>query len=150
MKKAGVLLTIKELLPELQADERPLPVVDENASIDEIIAAFAASSHSRLLYVLNNKGLLSGVISFGRMVRHVFFHYNGRDCDTRGLVHMAFSENACDFMEREPLSAALGDQVEDVLARMLRHNVKEVPVLDEVGRVVADLTMADLLTRFRG
>ena len=149
MEKAGVITTIGQLLPELQAEERPLPVVGESASVSEIIDTFAASRHSRLLYVLNDQGRLVGVISFGRMVRHVFFHYNGRDYDNRGLVHMAFSENARDFMERGALAAKLDDRIEDVLARMLDHNVKEVPVLDDEGRVLADLTMADLLPRFR-
>ena len=38
----------------------------------------------------------------------------------------------------------MGDGVEGVLAAMIRHNVKEVPIVDEERRVVADLTMIDL------
>jgi CBS domain-containing protein len=43
------------------------------------------------------------------------------------------------------LSAQMDDEVEKVLERMVAGNVDEVPVTDDEGRVVADLTMIDLL-----
>ena len=39
----------------------------------------------------------------------------------------------------------MDDEVEDVLERMVAGNVDEVPITDDEGRVVADLTMIDLL-----
>jgi CBS domain-containing protein len=39
----------------------------------------------------------------------------------------------------------MDDEVEEVLERMVAGNVDEVPVTDSEGRIVADLTMVDLL-----
>lgn len=142
--------TIADLMAELPPEGRALPVVGLEAGLEEIVAAFAASNHSRLLYVVDAEQRLCGVVSFGRMVRHVFFHYHEPQYDTRGLIHMAFSETARDFMERDPLTARMSDGVEEVLAAMIRHNVKEVPIVDEELLVVADLTMIDLLAHFPG
>ncbi|UCF87862.1 MAG: hypothetical protein JSV70_05325 [bacterium] len=41
------------------------------------------------------------------------------------------------------------ERVEEVLERMVAGHVEEIPVLDEQGAVVADLTMIDLLMEER-
>ena len=48
-------------------------------------------------------------------------------------------------MQRSPVFAIGEDDIDNVLSRMIRANVKEIPVLDEVQRVVADITIVDLL-----
>jgi CBS domain-containing protein len=62
---------------------------------------------------------------------------------------MSVSETAGDFMQREPVFAILSDKVEDILQRMIDHNVKEIPILDDEKRVVADLTIVDLLRHYK-
>ncbi|MCD6388525.1 MAG: CBS domain-containing protein [Desulfobulbaceae bacterium] len=135
--------TIGDLLPELR--EREIPLVPEEAGVKEIVEAFSSACHSRLLYVVDDNGRLQGVISLGHMVRHVFFHYHDSCPHIQNISSMAIAETARDFMQREPLAATLSDEVEEVLGRMIKHNVKEVPVVDEGQRVVGDLTMVDLL-----
>ncbi len=134
---------IGDLLPELR--ERMIPLVREEAGVKEIVEAFCSSFHSRLLYVVDGDGRLQGVISLGHLVRHVFFHYHNCYPHTQNITSLAVSETAGDFMQREPLAVTLSDEVEEVLDRMIKHNVKEVPVIDEGQRVVGDLTMVDLL-----
>ena len=48
-------------------------------------------------------------------------------------------------MTEGTLSTRMDEEVEEVLERMVAGNVDEVPVLDGSGKVVADLTMIDLL-----
>ena len=135
--------TIGDLLPELR--ERTIPLVREEAGVRQIIEAFCSSCHARLLYVVDDGGRLQGVISLGHLVRHVFFHYHNSYIHTQNISSLAVAETARDFMQREPLAATLSDEVEEVLDRMIKHNVKEIPVVDEGQRVVGDLTMVDLL-----
>ena len=135
--------TIGDLLPELR--ERMIPLVSEEAGVKQIIEAFSSACHSRLLYVVDDDDRLQGVISLGHLVRHVFFHYHNSYIHTQNISTLAVSETAGDFMQRELLSATLSDEVEEILDRMIKHNVKEVPVIDEGQRVVGDLTMVDLL-----
>ncbi len=134
---------IADLLPLLQ--QRPLPLIDEKGSVREIIEAYAQCSHSRLLYVVDSEKKLIGVVSLGNLLRHVFFHYHGRDMDSVRLISKAVSEHARDFIEGEPIMAKTDENVEDVLEHMIRHNAKEIPIVDDDRHVIADLTMLDIL-----
>jgi CBS-domain-containing membrane protein len=138
---------IADLVEELK--QRKVPVVPKRAAVSEIIDAFAASDHSRILYVVDDEGRFRGVLSLGNMIRHVFFHYHDPSIDSRSLVSMSVSETAGDFMQREPVFAILSDKVEDVLQRMIDHNVKEIPILDDERRVVADVTIVDFLKYYK-
>jgi CBS domain-containing protein len=134
---------IADLLEQLK--QRKLPVVSKRATVSEIIDAFAVSHHSRVLYVVDDEWRFIGVLSLGNMIRHVFFHYHDPSIDSRSLVSMVVSETAGDFMQREPMFAIHSEDVEDVIQRMIDRNVKEIPILDDEKRVIADITIVDLL-----
>ncbi|MEE4351644.1 MAG: CBS domain-containing protein [Desulfatiglans sp.] len=133
----------------VQLKKRKLPVIDRQAGVNEIIDAFVASNHSRILYVVDKEQRLKGVLSLGNLVRHVFFHYHDPPIDSRSLVSMFVSETADDFMQREPVCAMPSENVQDVLQRMIDHNTKEIPIVDSSMRVVADLTIIDLLHHYK-
>jgi len=138
---------IADLLEQLK--QRKVPVVPKRATVSEIIDAFAASDHSRILYVVDDELRFIGVLSLGNMIRHVFFHYHDPSIDSRSLISMVVSETAGDFMQREPIFAIHSEDIEDVLQRMIDHNVKEIPILDDEKRVIADLTIVDLLEYYK-
>jgi CBS domain-containing protein len=48
-------------------------------------------------------------------------------------------------MQKDVLFATGEEKVIAVLKKMIRRNVKEVPVLDKENKVIADFTMLDLL-----
>jgi len=129
--------------------QRKIPVIYEQASISEIIEAFVASTHSRLLYVVDQEGRLTGFISLGNLIRHVFFHYHEPYIDTRKLTHMALSETAGHFMQRTPHFAVASDDLQEVLQRMVKDNIKEIPIVDNEKKIVADLTIVDLLNQYK-
>lgn len=136
-------LTIAELMERM--GKRSLPIIQKEAAIEEVIDAFAGSTHTRVLYVLDDHGRLVGIISLGQLVRHVFSAYHEPAIHPRRLMGLIASETAGDLMRNETVFARLGEQVTDVLQRMIRANVKEIAVLDDDRRVVADLTMVDFL-----
>ncbi len=139
---------IADLLEQLK--QRKIPVVPKGATVSEIIDAFAASEHSRILYIVDDERRFIGVLSLGNMIKHVFFHYRDpSSIDSRSIISMAVSETAGDFMQREPVFAIYSEDVEDVLQRMIDHNVKEIPIIDDEKRVVADLTVVDLLKYYK-
>ncbi len=129
--------------------QRKIPVIYEQAGISEIIEAFAESTHSRLLYVVDQEGGLKGFISLGNLVRHVFFDYHDPYIDTRKFTHMAISETAGHFMQREPHFAVASEDLQEVLQRMIKYNIKEIPIVDDEKKIVADLTIVDLLNQYR-
>jgi len=130
-------------------NDRPIPAVSANASTASIVDSFAGRRHSRIVYVLDEEDRLCGVISLGSLVRHVFFHYHDDSMDMPGIISMAIAETARDFMRRDPLSTTPSEGLEQVLERMIAHNIKEIAVLDERGRVLADLTLVDILERYQ-
>ncbi len=138
---------IADLLEQLK--QRKVPVIPKRATVSEIIDAFAASDHSRVLYVVDDEWKFIGLLSLGNMIRHVFFHYHDPSIDSRSLVSMVVSETASDFMQREPMFAIYSEDVEDILQRMINHNIKEIPILDDEKRVVADITIVDLLKYYK-
>ncbi len=140
-------LKIADLITDME--HREVPIINEQADIDEIIQAFARSTHARLLYVVGKKGKLKGFLSLGNLVRHVFFHYHEPHIHTRSLTHMAVSEKAEHFMQRSPQFAVASDDLQEVLQRMIKNNIKEIPIVDEGEKVVADLTIVDFLNHYR-
>jgi CBS domain-containing protein len=128
-----------------ESKPRNVPKVKENAGVSELIEAFVQSDHSRILYVVDDQERLKGIISLGNLVRHFFFHYHDTHIDSRHLVSMAVSETAKDFMYENALVALITDEIEDVLKRMIENNIKEIAILDSRKRVIADLTIIDLL-----
>lgn len=143
---------IKELLGSMTLaeivapfTERKLPLVSEEASIEEVIDAMVNIGHSRLLYVVNEHRELTGAISLGLLTRHVFSPSHEPQIHARFLMNMITAETAKEIMLKNPVVASIEDNVGIVLEQMIKANVKEIPILDEERRVVADLTIIDLL-----
>ena len=132
-----------------EAKPRHVPKVREQAGVSELIEAFVQSDHSRIVYVVDDQERLKGIISLGNLVRHFFFHYHDTHIDSRHLISMAVSETAKDFIHENALVARVTDDVEDVLKRMIKNNVKEIAILDSENRVIADLTIIDLLKYYK-
>jgi len=143
-KKPITVADMVALLPE-----RLLPVIAEGAAAGEVVNGFADFQHSRLLYVLDAEGRLAGVISLGRMIRHVLNSYHEPRIHSRHLLNLLGSKTAFHLMQKETVSARLSEDLEKVLRRMIDNNIKEIPILDENSKVVADLTMVDILKYYK-
>ena len=125
--------------------ERKLPLIQEKANIEEVIDTMIRFQHSRLLYVVDDDKKLTGTISLGLLARHVFSASHEPQIHPRFLINMITAETAKDIMQKNPVVTTEEEKVEVVLKRMIRINAKEIPVLDNEKRVIADLTMVDLL-----
>ncbi len=147
MKSERSAMTVDEFVNALPAGEVIPPIVPPEANMNEILAAFDRGRHSRVVYVAGGDESILGTISLGDVVRHVFFHYHEQEAHSPvcSVISMAAAEHARDFMYPDPVFARGSDHIDDVIARMLKHRLKEIPVLDERRRIVADLTMVDLL-----
>ncbi len=124
---------------------RELPVIREEASIDEVIAVLVNSRHSRMLNVVNEQQQLVGTISLGALTRHVFAQDREPTVHARSVLRAISGETARDIMRRRPLTAKVEDEIGKITRRMLKANVKEIPVVDSDGRVITDITIVDLL-----
>lgn len=125
--------------------QRHIAHVPPTAGLKEIISAFARAKHTRLVYVVDTNKNLCGAISLGNLAKHLFFHHFGKPIDNLHLISMAASETAADFIDRPVITAHIHETIEPVLVRMLAANIKEIPVINDQGQLVGDLTLVDIL-----
>ena len=136
-------MKISELAAILK--KRKLPLIHEDADIREVIDAMIRYECYRLLYVVDSNKKLTGVISLGVLSRHVFSPSHEPQIHPRFLISMITADKAKDIMQKNTLFTTEEEKVEIVLKKMIKRNVKEIPVLDREKRVVADFTIMDLL-----
>lgn len=124
---------------------REPPTISHEANIHEVVRAMCAYQHSRVLYVVDKEDHLVGVISLETLIRHVFSHSHERHEHPRHLLGIITTESARDLMSRKPVHAREDEEVEAILERMIGKRAPEIAIVGEEGKVVADLTMLDLL-----
>lgn len=134
---------VSELISLLKA--RSLPLINENATLSEIVNVMTSYEHSRLVYVVDDSGRLMGAISLGLLARHVFSPSHEPQIHSRSLMSMITAETALDIMQKNTVTASEEEEISFVLKRMIGANVKEIPVLDIDERVIADITIVDLM-----
>ncbi len=133
---------VADLVPRLK--QRELPIIHEKADMESVIRAMIRFEHSRLLYVTDDDGKLTGAISLGVLIRHVFSESYEPQVYSGFILKRITAEYAKDVMQKNPVVAAYEEGVDTVLKKMIRTNTKEVPVLDAKQKVIADLKMIDL------
>ena len=126
-------------------EPRDFPVVPENESIEDVLLAIVNCRHSRMLNVVNDRQQLMGTISLDALIRHVFAQDREPTIHARSLIGVLSRENAGDIMLKQPIYATTEEEIGVVTRRMLKANVKDIPVVDSDKRVIADITIVDLL-----
>ncbi|MDF1536342.1 MAG: CBS domain-containing protein [bacterium] len=124
---------------------REVPVARASTPIVKMAEAIEWYRHSRQLYVVDETGRLLGNITLARLVMYTFAHSQGANMAPRHVLDLITCETAADLMETGTLAAGMDDNLDDLLDRMVDRNLEEVPVLDDEGKVISDLTMIDLL-----
>jgi CBS domain-containing protein len=124
---------------------RQVPLVKKEALVDDLPKAIEWHRHSRQLYVVDEENRLLGNITLERLVMYVFASSHGSSMNPRHVMGLITCTCAGDLMTEGTLSAGMEDVVEEVLESMVAGNVDEVPITNDEGQVVADLTMVDLL-----
>jgi len=125
--------------------KRRVPIIHENASIKEVVDVMISFEPRRIIYVVDDEKKLAGFISLGILARHVFSPSHEPQIHPRFLINMITAETANDIMKKNTVIATENEQVGMVLQRMISTNVHEMPVVDDEKRVVADITLIDLL-----
>ncbi len=136
-------MKIKELLATME--ERGLPCAEEHETIQGVLMKMLQYPHTRLVYVTGENGQCTGVISLGTLIRHLFPQSFEAAVHVHSIISMITSETAKDIMNKGLIFAGGEDDLETVIKRMVQARIKEIPILDDQKRIIADLTMLDLL-----
>ena len=60
-------------------------------------------------------------------------------------MSMITAETAKDIMQKNPLFTTENELLETLLTKIIQRRVQEIPVIDKEKRVIANLTIVDLL-----
>ena len=82
--------------------------------------------------VVDGEGRLQGTVTDGDVRRAI-------------LKGLSLDEPVSTVMNRQPVTVSLGADMQGIRQLMLRHELKQIPVLDELGRVVDIVMMSTLL-----
>lgn len=144
--------TVQDFINSLQ-ESRELPVTAADSSLEDVVRTMVEGHRRRMVYVVDSTGILKGQITLGHL-REVIFHYYMntvvRDviAVTSHITALFISEIAQDFMDADLVVCRLDEPLHDVLIRLNETGLSDLPVVDDEGRLIADIDILDLLERW--
>ncbi len=117
---------------DLMRTKEALATVGEKTPMQEVLFAIT-SAHAGSAMVLDSKKKLAGIITDGDIRRHLLANAAG------------LKSPAKDAMTRNPKTTTASQLATEALLVMEKHQIGEMPVLDEAGRPVGVLNLKDLL-----
>ena len=140
-------MRIREILQLI--NKRSIPIVRENDHIEYVVEKIFEHPHTRLIYVVDDQGTLKGTISLGMLFRHIFPHTYEPKVHAHSVIAMITSETAEHLMKKSVITADVEDDVQAVMKRMVKAQVKEIAIVDKEKKVIADVTVIDLLKFYK-
>jgi len=132
VKKVRRLITIKPTL------------VRENATLHQVAKDLISDPKTRAVYVVDEERRLKGIITLESIMKYAFRHHLGVE-SIHPPVKFLTAERAEEIMI-PPVYAKEEDTLEETLGKMLRHELEELPVVDEDLKVIGDLNMLEILS----
>jgi len=136
-------MRIKEVVAGL--GQRGVPVCGPEDRIDDCVRVMVKHPHSNLVYVVDEDNRLLGTIGMESLLRHLFPHHYEGKIHGGGILRRITAQKAKGIMDKKRVQALPEETVDAVLARMASTGTNEMAVLDQEGRILADLNAVDLL-----
>lgn len=127
-----------------QVTSLPYLTVGGDCTLEEISDKIKDQRQVRGIYVMDAEGRLMGTLSLGVLIRHLTAARRQPLFHARSLLTRLTSTNVIDLMDKHVVYAQKEEDLHQVLDRMIRRNIKEVPVVDENRRIMAVLSLLDL------
>ncbi len=119
--------------------------VPADTSVSDLTDLVRQNPGIRSIYVEDEHGAITGEVSLGGLIKTVTAR---RQCtarlSTRSLLSCITCKSVRDIMDKTLIWAAPAEDVEEVLMKFIRNNIKEMPVLDERGRIIKNIGVLDL------
>ena len=122
----------------------PYLAVGGDCTLEEISDRIKDQRQARGIYVVDAEGRLIGTLSLGVLIRHLTAARRQPVFHVRSLLSSLTSAQVIDLMDKHVLYAQPEDDLQEVLDRMIRGNIKEIPVVDEDRRPLAVVSLLDL------
>jgi len=123
------------------------PILTEDTSIEGIIITLLKDPQSRSVYVVDEKGKLTGIITTPIILKATNILRGKKSVlkdDVFNAIKIAKAERAKDIMH-PPIYVYESSKILDVLEAISRENIQELPVVDKDKRVIGDLNCLEIL-----
>lgn len=132
----------------LKQHPRDLGTVHPDWSAETIIDHMLDIPGLRDLYVVAPDGKLIGHITYYK-VACILLSEHRPEHTRRELMEHISTGNAGEIMNSHFVTAELEEELEDILHRQLDHNIEDMPVIDNDGKPMGAIKLAQVLESFR-
>ncbi len=142
-------LTVQEFLNALP-HRVELATVVRGSPLKEVAKTMVKGHRRRVVYVVDAQGRLQGAISLDDLKDTIFRYYLEAQVGdalvvTEHILEVFASEKAEDLMTTGLSVCREEEELPAVIARMIEANLKDLPVVDQEGRLIGDLDILCLL-----
>jgi len=139
------------MLAKLVGDLRPYETacqVTPEAELADIVGAFVGAPALHHVCVVDAEGRLLGLVNRKRLFKSIFSHNVAADSRVSKLLQLHTAETSGDIMITDLITTQEDEEVDTVISRMIEKNIRELPVLDEHGRVIGFLSLLMLMQKW--
>ena len=124
---------------------RRAALVFEDATIEKVVQVILKDPKTRCVYTIDKEGKLTGIITLTTLAKYAL---------RSSVPHPLWNFRTIDFVadhlagtiKTEPIFVHDRDDLETAFQKMFNHDLEELPVIDENGKVIGNLDMLELLT----
>jgi len=122
----------------------PYLTIHIDCTLEEASRKIADVGHLRTIYVIGPEGRLQGILSLGELIRSLISAGHKPHFHARSLMARITAKKAADIMDKYVVCARKEDDPNSVLERMIDNHIKEIPVVDEDKKIIANIGIIDL------
>jgi CBS-domain-containing membrane protein len=139
----------KKIVKDFRPYEAPAQVSDDVALVD-LVEVFINTPILHNICVVDKAGKLAGMINRKMVFRGVFSHHVTARSRVSNLLSLLTAETSGEIMATHIVTANETDSVDEVIRNIIVHNIREIPVLDNTGRVLGFITLLRLMQEWLG
>lgn len=122
----------------------PYLAIHMDCTLEEASRKIADVGHLRTIYVIGYDGRLQGILSLGELIRSLISAGHKPHFYARSLLARITAKTVSDIMDKYVVCARKEEHPESVLERMIDNHIKEIPVVDEDKKIIANIGIIDL------
>jgi CBS domain-containing protein len=135
-------MKVKDVLPQI--GNLPYLTIHVDCTLEEASKKITDAGHLRNIYVVNHQGQLQGVLSLGELIRSLITSGHKPHFHARSLLVRITAEIVADIMDKYMVCAKKEEDLNSVLERMIDNHIKEIPVIDDKKKIIANIGIIDL------
>ncbi|HUU07425.1 MAG TPA: CBS domain-containing protein [Thermoplasmata archaeon] len=119
----------------------------ETATLRQAVEAMVKDSETRKVYVVDEEHKLVGTITLETLMRHTGYLLGVRKTGMTSFLRMLgeISDDKVTEVMNKPVKVSSNELLVNVTKLMVENHLNDLPVVDDTGRLVAELNGLDIL-----